>query len=83
VRPTHDEQQLAGAPKNCSRFQEAHMLESLPELAQRQGMKTGFGGIPQSWLRGAGLAGAVGVAYYVAGRLGVALILKPEGVAVF
>jgi signal transduction histidine kinase len=59
------------------------MLESLPEQAQRQGTKAGSGGIPQSWLRGAGLAGAVGIAYYVAGRLGVGLILKPEGVAVF
>src|ERR1700728_544916 len=34
-------------------------------------------------LIGAGLAVAVGVAYFLAGRLGVGLILKPEGVAVF
>ncbi|HTC02908.1 MAG TPA: MASE1 domain-containing protein [Xanthobacteraceae bacterium] len=35
------------------------------------------------WLIGAGLAVTVGVAYFFAGRLGVGLILKPEGVAVF
>src|ERR1700728_2312941 len=34
-------------------------------------------------LIGAGLAVAVGVAYFLAGPLGVGLILKPEGVAVF
>ena len=59
------------------------MPESLPARARRRWAKTGSGGIVQPWLRGVGLAGAVGVAYYVAGRLGVGLILKPEGVAVF
>lgn len=51
--------------------------------AQRQRTKTASGDIIQLWLRGLGLAGAVGIAYYAAGRLGVGLILKPEGVAVF
>jgi signal transduction histidine kinase len=35
------------------------------------------------WLAGIALATIVGVVYYLAGRLGVGLILKPEGVAVF
>jgi len=41
------------------------------------------GGLAQRWLPGIGLALAVGVVYYLAGRLGVGLILKPDGVAVF
>ncbi len=45
--------------------------------------KTASNDIIQPWLRGLGLAAAVGIAYYAAGRLGVGLILKPEGVAVF
>lgn len=48
-----------------------------------QRTKTASRDIIQLWLRGLGLAGAVGIAYYAAGRLGVGLILKPEGVAVF
>jgi signal transduction histidine kinase len=35
------------------------------------------------WLGNVGLALVVGLAYYLAGRLGVGLVLKPEGVAVF
>lgn len=35
------------------------------------------------WLGGLGLALVIGVAYWIAGRFGVALVLKPEGVAVF
>jgi signal transduction histidine kinase len=37
----------------------------------------------QRWLRSVGLALAVGLAYFIAARLGVGLVLKPEGVAVF
>ncbi|MFZ3352660.1 MAG: ATP-binding protein [Xanthobacteraceae bacterium] len=59
------------------------MSGSLLARGRRRWAKTGSNGIIQPWLRGVGLAGAVGVAYYVAGRLGVGLILKPEGVAVF
>lgn len=59
------------------------MLERPPGQAQRERTETGYGDIVQRWLRGVGLAAAVAVAYYVAGRLGVGLILKPEGVAVF
>ena len=53
---------------------------------ERRGFVTRFGsGLPTSrrWLSGTALAAVVGVAYYLAGQLGVGLILKPEGVAVF
>ena len=53
---------------------------------RRREFVTLFGsGLPTSrrWLSGTALAAVVGVAYYLAGRLGVGLILKPEGVAVF
>ena len=53
---------------------------------QRREFVTRFGsGLPTSrrWLSDTALAAVVGVAYYLAGRLGVGLILKPEGVAVF
>ena len=53
---------------------------------RRREFATLFGsGLPTSrrWLSGSALAAVVGVAYYLAGRLGVGLILKPEGVAVF
>ena len=35
------------------------------------------------WVNTIGLAAAVGLAYFLAARLGVGLLLKPEGVAVF
>jgi signal transduction histidine kinase/CheY-like chemotaxis protein len=35
------------------------------------------------WIRSIGLAAAVGVAYFLAARLSLALLTKPEGVAVF
>jgi integral membrane sensor domain MASE1 len=35
------------------------------------------------WVGGVGLAAAVGVVYFVAARLSLALLTKPEGVAVF
>jgi integral membrane sensor domain MASE1 len=53
---------------------------------RRREFATFFGsGLPTSrrWLSGTALAAVVGVTYYLAGRLGVGLILKPEGVAVF
>src|ERR1700719_4413758 len=54
-------------------------------------MPEGLGGQPQRsaadalarrWARSVGLAAAVGVAYFLAARLSVGLVLKPEGVAV-
>lgn len=59
------------------------MLESLPQQALRSRIESDWGEMAQPWLRGIGLAAVVGIAYYLAGRLGVSLILKPEGVAVF
>ena len=35
------------------------------------------------WVRGIGLAAAVGLGYFVAAAFSVRLILEPEGVAVF
>jgi len=55
-------------------------------------MPEGLGGQPQRsaadalarrWARSVGLAAAVGLAYFLAARLSVGLVLKPEGVAVF
>src|SRR6202035_5860302 len=55
-------------------------------------MPEGLGGQPQRsaadalalrWARSVGLAAAVGVAYFLAARLSVGLVMKPEGVAVF
>ena len=39
--------------------------------------------LARGWLRSVGLAAAVGLAYFLAARLSVGLVLKPEGVAVF
>jgi signal transduction histidine kinase len=39
--------------------------------------------LARRWARRVGLAAAVGVAYFLAARLSVGLVLKPEGVAVF
>lgn len=57
----------------------------MPEraVANGQGRGSAANDLARRWLIGAGLAVAVGVAYFLAGRLGVGLILKPEGVAVF
>jgi integral membrane sensor domain MASE1 len=63
------------------------MLGQLRGDVRRRRAESASDGATQRWLRGLarglGLALAVGVAYYLAGRLGVGLILKPEGVAVF
>jgi len=48
-----------------------------------QGKKSAAGDLARRWLVGIVLAIGIAVAYYLAGRLGVGLILKPEGVAVF
>ena len=37
----------------------------------------------RGWVRSCGLAIAVGVAYFLAARLSLALLTKPDGVAVF
>jgi signal transduction histidine kinase len=57
----------------------------MPERALANGRRRGSAAmdLTRRWLVGAGLAVAVGAAYFLAGRLGVGLILKPEGVAVF
>src|SRR6204780_5112499 len=57
------------------------MPERAPANGQRR--RSAADDLARRWLIGAGLAVTVGVAYFLAGRLGVGLILKPEGVAVF
>ena len=39
--------------------------------------------LTQRWVRSIGLAVAVGIAYFLAARLSLALLTKPDGVAVF
>src|SRR6204780_5291691 len=57
----------------------------LPEraLANGQRRRSTAHDLTRRGLIGAGLAVAVGLAYFLAGRLGVGLVMKPEGVAVF
>ena len=57
------------------------MLEGLPARGQSQ--RTAADDLARHWVRSVGLATAVGLAYFLAARLGVGLVLKPEGVAVF
>src|ERR1700729_3134326 len=52
-------------------------------LANGQRRSSAADDLVRRWLIGTGLAVAVGVAYFLAGRLGVGPLLKPDGVAVF
>jgi signal transduction histidine kinase len=58
---------------------------AVPEsaLAYGHGLRIAAADPARRWLVGTVLAVAVGVAYFLAGRLGVGLVLQPEGVAVF
>jgi signal transduction histidine kinase len=56
------------------------MLEGLRASGQR---KRSADALARRWARSVGLAAAVGLAYFLAARLSVGLVLKPEGVAVF
>jgi len=57
------------------------MLEGLP--AHGQGQRSVAHDLARRWIAGIGLAAAIGLAYFLAARLSVGLLLKPEGVAVF
>jgi PAS domain S-box-containing protein len=57
------------------------MLQNLREQAQRQLPATADP--TQRWLRSIALAVAVGIAYFLSARLSLALLTKPDGVAVF
>ena len=57
------------------------MAEGL--LAEGQREHFGVGDVIRQWVRGAGLAAAVGVGYFLAAAFSVRLVLEPEGVAVF
>jgi signal transduction histidine kinase len=56
------------------------MLEG---LAGGQPQRSAADALARRWARSVGLAAAVGLAYFLAARLSVGLVLKPEGVAVF
>lgn len=57
----------------------------MPEgaLAYGQSLRSAAADPARRWVVGIVLAVVVGVAYFLAGRLGVGLVLQPEGVAVF
>ena len=55
----------------------------LEELAGGQPQRSAADALARRWVRSVGLAAAVGLAYFLAARLSVGLVLKPEGVAVF
>jgi signal transduction histidine kinase len=57
------------------------MLEGLLARGQRQ--RSVADDLARGWVHSVGLAAAVGLAYFLAARLSVGLVLKPEGVAVF
>lgn len=57
------------------------MLQSLRERTQRQ--LPGAADLVQPWVGSIGIAVAVGIAYFLAARLSLALLTKPDGVAVF
>ena len=55
----------------------------MPEGLGDQPQRSAADALARRWARSVGLAAAVGVAYFLAARLSVGLVLKPEGVAVF
>src|SRR5215831_1861993 len=57
------------------------MAEGLPASGQRK--QFAAGALARQWVRGVGLAAAVGVGYFLTAAFSVRLILEPEGVAVF
>ena len=57
------------------------MAEDLLAYGQRK--QFAAGDLARQWVRGVGLAAAVGVGYFLAAAFRVRFILEPEGVAVF
>jgi len=57
------------------------MAEDLLAYGQRK--QFAAGDLARQWVRGLGLAAAVGVSYFLAAAFSVRFILEPEGVAVF
>jgi PAS domain S-box-containing protein len=55
----------------------------LHNLLQVERQLFAFADPTRRWVRSTGLAVAVGIAYFLAARLGLALLTKPDGVAVF
>src|ERR1700693_2138606 len=70
--------------ENCARKEHAgkeHRVRRIPATQVQHELSTG---IDQTrWIGAIGLAVAVGIVYFLAARLSLALLTKPEGVAVF
>jgi signal transduction histidine kinase len=58
-------------------------LSAEGRVAQGQRKRPATYDLARRWVDSIGLAAAVGLAYFLAARLSVGLVLKPEGVAVF
>src|SRR3979490_3069016 len=65
----------AGFERGCG------VLQNLPNQAQRRLLAVADP--TWRWVSAIGLAGAVGIAYFLAARLSLSLLTKPDGVAVF
>ena len=62
-------------------FRNVSMSEGLLEDRQRQ--RSAIDALSHRWVTGIGLAAAVGLAYFLAAKLSLGLLMKPGGVAVF
>ena len=58
-------------------------LSAKGSVAHGQGQRSAADKLARRWINSIGLAVAVGLGYFLAARLSVGLLLKPEGVAVF
>jgi hypothetical protein len=58
-------------------------LSAKGAVAHGQSQRPAADELARRWGESIGLAAAVGIGYFVAARLGVGLVLKPAGVAVF
>ena len=62
-------------------FRNVSMTEGLLEYRQRQ--RSAIDALSQRWVTSIGIAAAVGLAYFLAAKLSLGLLMKPGGVAVF
>ena len=62
-------------------FRNVRMTEGL--LVHRQRQRSAIDALSQRWVTSIGIAAAVGLAYFLAAKLSLELLMKPGGVAVF
>ena len=62
-------------------FRNVRMTEGLLEHRQRQ--RSAIDALSQRWVTSIGIAASVGLAYFLAAKLSLGLLMKPGGVAVF